>query len=53
MLYRLGQGQSFYGTYPGWVPTLSLGVVQNFLSTDLLPSLEKVESAHAKLLNKA
>lgn len=52
MLYRLSQGQSFYGTPPGWVTTLTLGVVQDFLSKDLLPSLQVVEAAHEKLMNK-
>lgn len=52
MLYRLSQGHSFAGTPPGWVPTLSIRVVQEFLALDLLPSLKVVEDAQNRLLDK-
>ena len=49
MLYRLSQGQSFYGNPANWVTTLSLGVIQKLLDESLLPALKAVEDGLAKL----
>jgi len=49
-MYRISQKLDYFGNPYGWVPTLSIRVIHDFVDGTALPGLKIVEANYDKLM---